>query len=302
LLLAGFALLLVGLGFKVAAVPFHAWTPDVYEGAPSPSVAYMASGVKAAGFAGMLRVFDVAFIGYRADWRPVVYILAVATLVVGSVLAIVQTDLKRMLAYSSISHAGFILIGVQAGTLNGMAGALFYLAAYTFLVAGSFGVVSVLPRDEDGNHSITLLQGFSRREPLLAFVFTVFLLGQLGVPLTSGFFAKFYVLAAAVDAGAWPLAVTAMITAVVSAFLYLGIVLRMYGDPPEDAPARTARLRVGFPARLAIGLAFVFTVGIGFLPGPVADMSKDATPVNPAGPTSRDARPPSGAASAPTPP
>src|SRR5205085_2804707 len=139
LLLAGFGLLLVGFGFKVAAVPFHSWTPDVYQGAPTPVVAFMASAVKAAGFAGLLRVFVVAFSAYQDDWRPYMYALAVATMLVGSVLAVVQTDIKRMLAYSSINHAGFILVGVQAGTLDGVSSALFYLAAYTFMVVGSFG-------------------------------------------------------------------------------------------------------------------------------------------------------------------
>jgi proton-translocating NADH-quinone oxidoreductase chain N len=141
-LLASMVMVIVGFGFKIGAVPFHFWTPDVYEGSPTPVVAFMASAVKAAAFAGLLRVFVTAFEGYQQDWRPYVYALAVATMLVGSVLAVVQTDVKRMLAYSSISHAGFILVGVQAGTADGTASALFYLAAYTFMVVGSFGVVT----------------------------------------------------------------------------------------------------------------------------------------------------------------
>jgi NADH-quinone oxidoreductase subunit N len=149
LVLAGMALLLVGFGFKVAAVPFHFWTPDVYQGAPSPSVAWMASGVKVAGFAGLMRVFYLGLNQYQLDWKPVLFALAAITLVVGSVLAVVQTDVKRMLAYSSISHAGFILVGVQAASAEGVKAALFYLAAYTFMVAGSFGVVTIVGRKGD---------------------------------------------------------------------------------------------------------------------------------------------------------
>jgi NADH-quinone oxidoreductase subunit N len=280
LLLAGFALLLVGFAFKAAVAPFHSWTPDVYQGAPSPTVVFMASAVKAAAFAGLLRVFTVAFGQYTHDWQPYVYALAVATLLVGAVLAVVQTDVKRMLAYSSINHAGFILLGVVAAD-KGVSGALFYLAAYTFMVAGSFGVVTVASRRGDLATTLDDYNGLSKREPLLAFVFTVFLLAQAGVPLTSGFFAKFYVLQSAVDAGYWHLALVAMLSAVISAFLYLRIIVAMYmgesseADEPEAPPRR---LVVPFGAKLALGLAFVATLLIGFLPGPLADSSKDATP------------------------
>ncbi len=288
LLLAGFALLLVGFGFKVAAAPFHTWTPDVYQGSPTPAVAYMASGVKAAGFAGLLRVFVLAFGQYKTDWQPYMYALAVATLLVGSVLAVVQTDVKRMLAYSSISHAGFILVGVQAASSDGVSGALFYLAAYVFMVAGSFGVVALVSRRGDSHTALDDYRGLGRREPVLAFVFTVFLLAQAGVPLTSGFFAKFYVLAAAVDAGYWHLAVIAMLSAVIAAFLYLRIIVAMYmSDEAEDAAEadETAvaaptgpRLAVPFGAKLALGLAAAATLVFGFVPGPLASSSRDATP------------------------
>ena len=153
MLLAGFALLLVGLGFKVAAAPFHSWAPDVYDGSPSPFVAYMASGVKVAGFAGIIRVFVYAFSSYQTDWKPIVYVLAVLTLLVGSVLAVSQTNVKRMLAYSSIGHAGFILVGIQAATELGVRSALFYLATYTFSVAGSFGMATVVGRTGDNAHA-----------------------------------------------------------------------------------------------------------------------------------------------------
>jgi NADH-quinone oxidoreductase subunit N len=281
LLLAGIALLLVGFGFKVAAVPFHAWTPDVYQGSPSPVVAFMASAVKAAGFAGLLRVFLLAFPNYAPDWQPFVYGLAVITLLVGAVLAVVQTDVKRMLAYSSISHAGFVLLGLQAATELGVAGALFYLAAYTFMVAGSFGVVTLVGRRGDAHHALDDYRGLARQHPVLALTFTLFLLAQAGVPLTAGFFAKFYVLGAAVDAGSWPLAITAMVSAVIAAFLYLRIVVTMYaGDDAGEAAEEAARprVRVPFAAGLGLAVAAAFTLVFGFLPGPVAEVSRDATP------------------------
>ncbi|MGQ0616979.1 MAG: NADH-quinone oxidoreductase subunit N [Acidimicrobiia bacterium] len=280
LLLAGFALMLVGFGFKVALVPFHFWQPDVYQGSPTPVVAYMASAVKAAGFAGLLRVFYVAFDGFADDWQPYIYGLAVVTLVAGAVLAVVQTDVKRMLAYSSISHAGFILVGLQAASSAGIAGALFYLAAYTFMVAGSFGVIAVLSRKGDAATSLDDFKGLARREPILAFVFTVFLLAQAGVPLTSGFFAKFYVVTAAIGSHSTPLALAAMVSAVIAAFLYLRIVVGMYGFSDEDAPAEDlpARARVPLPSRLAIGLCFVLTLLAGFFPGPLVDSTTKARP------------------------
>jgi NADH-quinone oxidoreductase subunit N len=208
-------------------------------------------------------------------------------LLVGSVLAIVQTDVKRMLAYSSISHAGFVLVGVQAASDKGVAGALFYLAAYTFMVAGSFGVVTLVSRRGDSHTALDDYKGLAKREPLLAFVFTVFLLAQAGVPLTSGFFAKFYVLAAAIDAGYWHLGVIAMLSAVIAAFLYLRIVVTMYmSDEVEDEQteaaelaARGPRLPIPFGAKIALGLAFIATLVFGFLPEPLAASSRDATPV-----------------------
>lgn len=291
-LLAGFALLLVGLGFKVAAVPFHSWAPDVYDGSPSPVVAYMASAVKAAGFAGMIRVFVYGFGLLRADWQPMVYILAVATLVVGSVLAVSQTNVKRMLAYSSISHAGFILMGVQAATDDGVSATLFYLATYTFTVAGSFGVATVIGRAGDNAHDLTDYQGLAKRSPFLAFSFLIFLLAQAGVPLTSGFVAKFGVLGAAIDARSFWLALVGMLSSVISAYVYLRIVLTMYGDDADDdAPAR---YDVPMGARLAVGAAVIVTLGLGFYPQPLQSASDtaaeiDTRPVQPSADTAPQA-------------
>lgn len=274
-LLAGFAFLLVGLGFKVAAAPFHAWTPDVYDGSPSPVVAYMASGVKTAGFAAIIRVFVYGFSSYRVEWQPIVYAVAVLTLIVGAVLAVSQTNVKRMLAYSSISHAGFILLGIQAASDQGVRATIFYLATYTFTVAGSFGVATVVGRTGDNAHQLSDYAGLAKRAPLLAFTFLVMLLAQAGVPFTSGFLAKFYVLGAAVEAGSWPLALVGMVTSVISAFVYLRIVLTMFGDDPaEDAPA----LPVPAGARIALVASLVATIGFGLVPGPLTAAARTAVP------------------------
>ena len=276
LVLAGMALLLVGFAFKVSAAPFHFWTPDVYQGAPSPSVAWMASGVKVAGFAGLLRVFYLAFATYRLDWQPIIFALAVLTMLVGSVLAVVQTDVKRMLAYSSINHAGFILVAVQAATERGVEAALFYLAAYTFMVAGSFGIVAIVSRKGDIGNSLDDYRGLSRDRPVLALAFALFLFAQAGVPLTSGFFAKFYVITAAIDAGSSGLAIVAMITAVIAAFLYLRIIVSMYMSV-EDAPEPRS-IPVPRAAALALCISLAVTIGTGVLPGTLSSLAKDATP------------------------
>jgi NADH-quinone oxidoreductase subunit N len=276
LLLLGFGFMLVGLGFKVAAVPFHSWTPDVYQGSPTPVVAFMASGIKAAGFAGLIRVFVLTFGTYRLDWQPIVYMLAVLSLFVGAVVAIVQSDVKRMLAYSSISHAGFILVGVEVATDDGIAAVLFYLAAYTFMVAGSFGVVALVARRGDNRTSLDDYRGLARTNPQLAFFFTVFLLAQAGVPFTVGFFAKFYVISAAADAESFALALIAMVSAVIAAFLYLRIIVAMYmSDPVGDDQER---IEVPFGAGLAIGLCFAVTLFFGIFPGLAFDWATYGVP------------------------
>jgi NADH-quinone oxidoreductase subunit N len=278
LLFAGFALLLVGLGFKVAAVPFHVWTPDVYQGAPTPVTAFMASASKAAAFAALIRVFTTTFDLYRVDWTPVVWALAVLSLVVGAVLAIVQTDVKRMLAYSSIAHAGFILIGVEAATRRGTEASTFYLFAYLFMVIGSFGVATLVGRTGDARHALDDYRGLSRTRPALALAFTVFLLAQAGVPLTTGFLAKLYVIGAAAESHSYALAIIAMVSSVISAFMYLRIVVTMYMSDPETDDA-TAGVQIPFAAGLAILLCALVTVGVGIAPDPVVDWVRQAVPV-----------------------
>jgi NADH-quinone oxidoreductase subunit N len=283
LLLGGLAFLLVGFGFKIAAVPFHFWTPDVYQGAPTPVTAYMASGVKAAGFAGLIRVFVVAFgPTYREDWQPIVLALCLLSLVVGAVVAVVQTDVKRMLAYSSINHAGFILLGVLAATPQGTSAALWYLAAYTFMAAGSFAVVMLVARTGDGRTSLTDFRGLARVRPGLALTLAVFLLAQAGVPLTGGFLAKLQVISAAAAADFWVPAVVAMLTAVVSAYLYLRIIVAMYfegGDETAgavDGAAAGGRIVVPGAAAVALGVCLVAVLVFGILPGPITSLADDA--------------------------
>lgn len=280
LLLAGVALLVVGFAFKVAAAPFHQWTPDVYQGAPTPVVAFMAAAAKAGAFAAFLRVFAATFSSLKLDWQPLILGLAIVTLLVGSVVACIQQNVKRMLAYSSISHAGFILLGLQVGTVQGVSSALFYLLAYTFMVVGSFAIVALVGGQSESRRGIEAFRGLGSRNPVLAFAFAILLLAQAGVPLTSGFLAKFYVISALVDNNSYITAVFAMITAAIAAFFYLRLVVVMYTSAEEKSEAAvssggvsaggvltaTRPVALPFATALALGFSVVFTVGIGVLP------------------------------------
>jgi NADH-quinone oxidoreductase subunit N len=281
LLLLGLMLMLVGLAFKVAAVPFHTWTPDVYDGSPAPAVAYMASGVKAAGFAALLRVFVVTFDTYQTDWQPVLGALAVLTLLVGAVLALMQTNVKRMMAYSSVNHAGFILVGVLVASPAGTAAVLFYVGVYTFLVAGTFGVIGLVDRTGD-RHQLDDFRGLARSSPALAVLLTILLLGQAGVPLTAGFLAKFNMIAAAVDDEVYWVAVVAMLSAVIAAFIYLRLVATMWVEgAPADEPLGgppVERVSVPFATRLGLVVCAIVTLGVGIYPGPAFDWADDSTP------------------------
>ena len=283
LLLIGLGLLLVGLAFKVSAVPFHAWSPDVYDGAPTPAVAWMAAGVKAAAFAGLVRIFVLTFSNYGSTWKPMIYALAILSMVVGAALAIVQSNVKRMLAYSSISHAGFILMAVQAGSEQGNSATVFYLAVYTFMVAGSFGIATLVGGRGDGNHQLSDYKGLSRSNPQLAIAFTVLLLAQAGIPFTAGFFAKFYAITAAVNAHSTPLAIVAMVSAVISAFLYLRVIVAMFmsgGDDGNDGPepAHSTRIRIPLSAGIALTICVVVTIGYGIVPDLLVNPARDAQP------------------------
>ena len=263
MLLSGVALLLVGFAFKVSLVPFQSWTPDVYQGAPTPVTALMASVGKVVAFAAMIRVFTDALATRADDWRPVLWVLSVLTLVVGSALAVVQRDVKRMLAYSSVSHAGFILVGVVAASSDaaGVRSSLTYLVVYAVLVVGTFAVVSSVAKTDDSGVSLDDLRGLAKARPALGLGITVLLLAQAGVPLTSGFVAKFGVIQAAVGAESYALAVLAMVAAVIAAYLYLRIMVSMWlqeGDRAFDRPA--------LGTSLVISAAVGVTLAVGFFP------------------------------------
>ncbi len=278
LVLAGLALLLVGFAFKVAAVPFHFWTPDVYQGAPSPSVAWMASGVKVAGFAGLLRVFYLAFGTYSADWQPIVYAVAAITMVVGNLVALAQKNIKRMLAYSSIAHAGYLLVAILARGNLGSSAFLFYLFAYTLATFGAFAVVVVLSGRGDRYLKIEDYAGLWTVRPWLAGSMAVFMLALLGFPIFGGigFFAKWYMLQAALDSitPLTNLAVLLVLTSVISAGYYLHVVLVMFMKPvsrAESEPQPAGRL-----TQWVIAAAAVLILAFGIFPDPVARLARSS--------------------------
>jgi NADH-quinone oxidoreductase subunit N len=283
-LLAGIALVLVGIGFKIAAAPFHMWTPDVYQGAPTPVTAFMSSATKVAGFAALLRVFYLAFPLFRDTWRPALAGLAIITMAVGSIAAIVQTDVKRMLAYSSIAHAGYVLIGVAAAAADGQAvnergiqSALFYLLVYALMTIGAFAVVMVVARpSHDARHTIADYRMLATRSPVLAGLLAFFLLAQAGVPLTGGFVAKLEVFSAATDAGAYYLVIAGVLAAVVAAFIYLRIVVTMFASEDDpDAPGAT-RTRIDLSVALVLGITTAAVLAIGVAPEWFLDLAHDA--------------------------
>jgi NADH-quinone oxidoreductase subunit N len=271
LLYVGLALLAVGLLFKIGAAPFHTWTPDVYQGAPTAVTAFMAACTKVAGFGALLRVLLVSFYGVRWDWRPAMGTVAILTMVVGAVVAVTQTDVKRMLAYSSVAHAGFILTGVAASNRQGLAGSMFYLLAYGFTVIGAFGVVTLV-RDADGEAThLSRWQGLGRRSPLVAGLFAFFLFALAGIPLTSGFIGKYAVFQAAVEGGATHLVIVGVVTSAVAAFFYARVVVLMFfQEPVADGtevvvpPALTSA---------ALGVALVATVLLGVVPGALLEVA-----------------------------
>jgi len=265
MLLVGIGMLMVGLGFKVSAAPFHVWTPDVYEGAPTPVTAFMASAGKVAAFAALMRVLLVGLEHRVDDWRPVVWALAILTVFTGSILAVVQTNVKRMLAYSSISHAGFILVGVEAAGHvggDGIATAMNYLAIYTVLVMGSFAIVLAMSGTTDGETNLSDFRGLAKRRPALALAFTVLLFAQAGVPLTAGFVAKFAVIKSAVEANSYVLAIAAMVAAVIGAYLYLRIAVSMW----LEEPASESEISIDPAVIVVIVLAVAATLIVGFFP------------------------------------
>jgi NADH-quinone oxidoreductase subunit N len=264
LLFGGLALLVVGLMFKGSVGPFHTWTPDVYQGAPTPVTAFMAACTKVAAFGGILRVLQVAFGDTRWEWRGVLWAVAIASMVIGAVIGLTQTDVKRMIAYSSVAHAGFLLVGAMSFTEGGVSGTLFYLLAYGFTTLAVFGVISLV-RGPDGEAThLSQWAGLAKRSPVTAWVMAFLLLALAGIPLTSGFTAKFAVFSAALADGMVPLVIVALVASAVAAFFYVRvIVLMFFSEPAADGPSVTVP---GAFTTAAITLGVLVTLLLGVVP------------------------------------
>jgi len=270
MLLLALGLLLVGFAFKVSAVPFHMWTPDAYEGAPPAVTGFMSAGVKAAAFAAFVRVFLSAFDPLRADWSMLVWVIAAATMIVGTVVGVAQSNVKRMLAYSSIAHGGYLMVALVSANQVGKGAVLFYLLAYAVTNLGAFGVVAVMETDERPNDEVSDYAGLWGRQPGLALLMTIFLLSLGGFPPLAGFIAKWYVFTAAVEAGFYWLAIIGVLTSVVSVFFYLRIVVMMYMTSSDGADALLPVPRVA-GAALVVSAVLVFYLGL--LPSRIIDLA-----------------------------
>jgi NADH-quinone oxidoreductase subunit N len=280
LLVLGLALLLVGLMFKASVAPFHAWTPDVYQGAPTPVTAFMAACTKVAAFGAILRLLYVAFGTTEWTWRPLVYGIAIVSMIVGAVLGLTQTDLKRMLAYSSIAHAGFLLTGVIGfssdpdAQSSGLAATMFYLLVYGLTTIGAFAVLTLVRAGDSEASHLSQWAGLARRSPLVAAIMALFLLALAGIPLTSGFTAKFAVFRAAIEQGAWPLVVVALLASAVAAFFYLRVIVLMYfSEPAADGPTIGVP---GLPTTIVLAVTVTATLVLGIVPGAVLDLAERA--------------------------
>lgn len=275
LALIGASLVSVGLLFKVSAVPFHAWVPDVYQGAPTPVTAFMAAATKIAAFGALLRLLTVAVPDLKDQWRPVLWVVAIVTLALGTLTAIAQKDVKRMLGYSAVAHTGFLLIGVIAASHAGVSGTLFYLAAYGFTTVGAFAFVSMV-RDRDGREETDLARwaGLGRRYPVAGAVFSLFLLSLAGIPLTSGFISKFAVFTAAAAGGAVALVVIGVLASAIAVYFYVRVIMLMFfTDPPADAPDV---LPPGAMTLVTIAVSLAVTFVLGTFPQPVLDLVDSA--------------------------
>jgi NADH-quinone oxidoreductase subunit N len=275
LALVGVALLSVGLLFKIGAVPFQSWIPDVYQGAPTPITGFMAAATKIAAFGAMLRIFYVALPGIQGQWRPVLWAIAIVTMAVGTISAVTQSDVKRMLAYSSIAHAGFILTGVIAANPAGLSSTMFYLVAYGFSTLGAFAVVALV-RNADGEEETDMSRwaGLGRERPLVGAMFSMFLLAFAGIPLTSGFVAKFAVFKAAAEGGAAPLVIVGVVASGVAAYFYVRvIVLMFFTESPADPPHIFVP---GALSKAAIAVTAAATIVLGIFPQPLLELCDSA--------------------------
>ena len=274
LLYLGLGLLGVGLFFKIGAAPFHSWTPDVYQGSPTPITAFMAAGTKVAAFGALIRVLYVSFGPLRWDWRPIVWGVAILTMAVGAIVAITQRDVKRMLAYSAIAHAGFILVGVASTSTAGISSSMFYLVTYGFTTIAAFGIVTMVRSGDAEANDLSSWQGLGKRAPALAGTFAFLLLALAGIPLTSGFTGKFAVFQAAERGGAVALVVVGLVASAIAAFFYVRvIVLMFFSEPAAEGPVivRPSVLTYG-----AIGIGTVVTLWLGVAPQPLLDLANHA--------------------------
>jgi NADH-quinone oxidoreductase subunit N len=273
--LTGVALLAVGLLFKVGAVPFHSWIPDVYQGAPTPITGFMAAATKVAAFGALLRVVYVALPPLHDPWRPVLWAISILTMVVGTITAVNQTDVKRMLAYSSVAHVGFILTGVIAAIPAGVASTMFYLIAYSFSTVGAFAVVGLVRNAEgDEDADMSHWAGLGQRYPVVGLLFSMFLLAFAGIPLTSGFVSKFAVFQAAAKGGAVPLVIIGVIASGVAAYFYVRVIVLMFFTEP---PAYQVHVVMpSFWSKAAIAVCAVVTIGLGVFPQPLLDLTAQA--------------------------
>lgn len=268
------ALIFVGFAFKVSAAPFQAWTPDVYQGAPAPVTAFMSAGPKAAAFAVLLRVFTTAFTGLGEHWIPVVWVSALLTMVIGNFAALTQVNIKRVLAYSSIAHAGYVLVAVTAHSEIGTAAAMFYLASYAFMNIGAFAVVTHFARRGERFVLVDDFAGLAKRQPITAGLFTIFLLSMIGVPLTAGFFGKFYIFKAAFDSNLIWLAVLGLLNSAVAAYYYLRIIVVMYFHDPVEGQEPLTDLAPGI--RLTLWGSAAATLILGFFPSLLLDIANQS--------------------------
>lgn len=270
---AGIALLIVGLGFKAAIVPFHSWTPDVYEGAPTSVTAFMSAGAKAGAFAAFIRV-TIALLPLSVVFHSVLWVMAIATMIVGNILAVVQTNIKRMLAYSSIAHAGYILVGLLSQNNDGHAGVLFYVMAYTFMNLGAFGVLILLARRGDELNTIEDLQGLAARQPGAAALMALFMLSLGGIPPTAGFMGKFYLFLAAVHAHQYALAVIGLVASVIGVFYYLRVIASMYFMPAKRDFPTGSPFRFAPGADVAVVFCALMTLALGIYSGGLINIAR----------------------------
>jgi NADH-quinone oxidoreductase subunit N len=274
LIVIGMAMLLVGLLFKVGAVPFHQWTPDVYQGAPTPITAFMGATVKVAAFGAMMRLLYVAFSGIQWDWEIILWVVSILSMIVGSLIALTQSDIKRMLAYSAIAQSGFILVGVVAASPSGISAVMFYLIAYGLVTVGTLAVISMV-RDSTGEAThLSKWAGLGKKSPMLGAVMAIFMLSLAGIPLTSGFVIKFSVFAAGIAEGDTWLVIAAVVASIIAAFFYVRVIVVMFFSPPNENTASVAVPSIF--TTITVAATVTATVVLGIIPQPMIDLLTNA--------------------------